>query len=156
MFNSYRGLPRESKYLIYSAILPFVAYGMFYTDISFFLTSVQGLSIPLMGLIVTVIGISTFAASIPLGVLADKYGRKRLHIIGNVMASVIIAVFALTTNIAFLLVAAVEREFLKRLLQLLRMRCLRRKPQKNGAQTHIRSLVLFKVQRLALEVCSFL
>jgi MFS family permease len=107
LFSSYRGLPREAKYLIYSAALPFVAYGMFYTDLSYFLTSVQGLSIPLMGLIVTVIGITTFAASIPLGIAADKYGRKRLHIIGNVMASATIAVFALTTNVAFLLIAAV-------------------------------------------------
>jgi MFS family permease len=107
LFGSYRGLPREAKYLIYSAALPFVAYGMFYTDLSYFLTSVQGLSIPLMGLIVTVMGVTTFAASIPLGVAADKYGRKRLHIIGNVMASAIIAVFALTTNVAFLLIAAV-------------------------------------------------
>ncbi len=107
MFGSYRGLPREAKYLIYSAALPFVAYGMFYTDLSYFLTSVQGLSIPLMGLIVTVMGFTTFAASIPLGVAADKYGRKRLHIIGNVLASAIIAVFALTTNVAFLLIAAV-------------------------------------------------
>jgi MFS family permease len=107
LFDSYRGLPKEAKYLIYSAILPFVAYGMFYTDISYFLTSVQGLPIPLMGLVVTVIGVSTFAASIPLGAAADKYGRKRLHIIGNVMASAIIAVFALTTNIIILLAAAV-------------------------------------------------
>jgi MFS family permease len=106
-FESYRGLPRDAKYLIYSAVLPFAAYGMFYTDLSFFLTSVQGLSIALMGLIVTVMGVSTFAASIPLGVVADKYGRKRLYIIGNVLASVILAVFALTTNIAVLLVAAV-------------------------------------------------
>jgi MFS family permease len=87
--------------------LPFAAYGMFYTDLSFFLTTVQGLSIELMGLIVTVMGVSAFAASIPLGVIADKYGRKRLHIIGNVMASAIIAVFALTTNVAVLLAAAV-------------------------------------------------
>lgn len=107
LFESYRGLPRDAKYLIYSAILPFAAYGMFYTDLSFFLTSVQGLSIALMGLIVTVMGVSAFAASIPLGVIADKYGRKRLHIIGNVMASAIIAVFALTTNIAVLLAAAI-------------------------------------------------
>ena len=107
MFSSYRGLPREAKYLIYSAALPFVAYGMFYTDISFFLTTVQGLSITLMGLIITVMGISTFLASIPLGAVADKYGRKRLHIVGNVMASAIIAVFALTTNVAVLLAAAV-------------------------------------------------
>ena len=107
LFSSYRGLPREAKYLIYSAVLPFVAYGMFYTDLAYFLTSVQGLSIPLMGLIVTVMGVSTLVASIPLGAAADKYGRKRLHIIGNVMASAIIAVFALTTNVAVLLVAAV-------------------------------------------------
>ncbi len=107
MFESYRGLPKDAKYLIYSTILPFVAFGMFYTDLSFFLTSVQGLSITLMGLIVTLMGISAFAASIPLGVIADKYGRKRLHIVGNVLASAIIAVFVLTTNIAVLLVAAV-------------------------------------------------
>ncbi len=107
LFSSYRGLPRDAKYLIYSAVLPFIAYGMFYTDLSYFLTSVQGLSIPLMGLIVTVMGMTTFVASIPLGVAADKYGRKRLHIVGNVLASAIIAVFALTTNVAVLLVAAV-------------------------------------------------
>jgi MFS family permease len=107
LLSSYRGLPKEAKYLIYSAALPFVAYGMFYTDLSYFLTSVQGLSLPLMGLIVTVMGVSTFVASIPLGVLADKYGRRRMHIVGNVLASAIIAVFALTTNVAVLLVAAV-------------------------------------------------
>jgi MFS family permease len=107
VFDTYRRLPKEAKYLIYSAILPFIAYGMFYTDLSFFLTSVQGLSIPIMGLIVTVMGVATFAANIPLGIVADKYGRKRLHIAGNIIASAIIAVFALTTNIAFLLIAAV-------------------------------------------------
>jgi MFS family permease len=100
-------LPREAKFLVYSAVLPFVAYGMFYTDLSYFLTSVQGISLPVMGVIVTVMGLSTFAASIPLGIAADKYGRRRMYIIGNVMASLIIAVFALTTNIFVLLAAAV-------------------------------------------------
>jgi len=107
LFSGYRGLPKEAKRLIYSAVLPFVAFGMFYTDLSYFLTSVQGLSIPTMGLIVTVMGVSTFGASIPLGAAADKYGRKRLYIVGNVLASAIIAVFALTTNVAVLVVAAV-------------------------------------------------
>jgi MFS family permease len=107
LFSSYLDLPKEAKYLIYSAALPFVAYGMFYTDLAFFLTSVQGLSITMMGLIVTVMGLTTFGASIPLGAAADKYGRKKLHIIGNIMASAIIAVFALTTNVAVLLAAAV-------------------------------------------------
>ena len=53
-------------------------------------------------------GVSTFVASVPLGIPADKYGRKRLLIVGNVIASAIIAVFALTTNPALLIIAAIS------------------------------------------------
>jgi MFS family permease len=80
---------------------------MFFTDISYFLTTVQGLSYEFMGLVVTVMGISTFATSVPLGIAADKYGRKQMLIVGNVIASLTIAVFALTNNPGILLVAAV-------------------------------------------------
>ena len=51
LFNIYRGVSKEAKYLIYSSVLPSVAYGMFYTDIAYFLTTVQGLSFALMGVI---------------------------------------------------------------------------------------------------------
>ncbi len=107
MFNTYRGMSKEAKYLIYSSVLPSAAYGMFYTDIAYFLTTVQGLSFNLMGLIITLMGISTFVTSIPMGIAADKYGRKRVLILGNIIASVIIAVFALTTNPALLIIAAI-------------------------------------------------
>ena len=107
MFNTYRGMSKEAKYLIYSSVLPSVAYGMFYTDIAYFLTTVQGLSFNLMGLIITLMGISTFVTSVPMGIAADKYGRKRVLILGNIIASVIIAVFALTTNPALLIIAAI-------------------------------------------------
>jgi MFS family permease len=107
VFGVYKGMSSEAKYLIYSSVLPSVAYGMFYTDIAYFLTTVQGLSFNLMGLIVTMMGVSTFAASIPMGIAADKYGRKRILILSNVIASLIIAVFALTTNPALLIAAAI-------------------------------------------------
>jgi MFS family permease len=107
LFSSYRGMPREAKYLIFQSILPAVAYGMFFTDISYFLTSVQGLSYAFMGIVVTMMGIATFMASIPLGVAADKYGRKKMLILGNVIAGIIIAVFAFTKDPIALLVAAV-------------------------------------------------
>lgn len=80
---------------------------MFFTDISYFLTTVQGLSYELMGLVVTIMGVSTFATSIPLGIAADKYGRKRMLIVGNIIASLTIAVFALTSDPNILLLAAV-------------------------------------------------
>jgi MFS family permease len=107
MFSIYRGISKEAKYLIYQSFLPAVAYGMFYTDISYFLTAVQGLPIEFMGLIITVMGVSTFATSIPLGIASDRYGRKKMLITGNVIAGLIIAVFALTTDPIILLAAAV-------------------------------------------------
>jgi MFS family permease len=106
LFNDYRGLPKEAKYLIYASILPSLAYGMFYTDLSFYLPYVQNVPQVLMGAVITLMGVSAFIASISLGIAADKYGRRRLLIIGNILASFIIAIFALTTNAAILLAAA--------------------------------------------------
>lgn len=99
-------MPKEARYLIYQAILPSLAYGMFYTDLSYFLTIVQGVPFELVGIVITVMGVSTFVSSVPLGIAADRYGRKKLFIVGNVIASVIIAIFALTTHPAILLTAA--------------------------------------------------
>ncbi len=107
MFNSYQGLSRDAKYLIIQSILPSIAFGLFYTDISYFLTTIQGLSYSFMGLVITTMGISTFISSIPLGIAADKYGRKKTLILGNMISGIIIAVFAFTINPAALLVAAV-------------------------------------------------
>lgn len=107
MFSLYAGLSKDAKYLIYQSIFPAIAYGLFFTDISYFLTTVQGLSYSFMGIVITTMGIATFAASIPLGIAADRYGRKKMLILGNVIAGVIMAVFAFTTDPALLLVAAV-------------------------------------------------
>lgn len=106
MLNDYKGLPSQAKRLIYASIFPSIAYGMFYTDISYFLTKVGGVPDVLMGAMITLMGISAVVASIFLGIAADKYGRRRLLLIGNVLASVIIAVFALTTNPVILVIAA--------------------------------------------------
>jgi MFS family permease len=106
LFDDYRGVSKEAKYLIIQSILPSLAYGMFYTDISYFLTAVQGLPDYIMGIIITTMGVSTFVSSILLGMAADRYGRKKLYILGNIVASSTIALFALTTNSAILLAAA--------------------------------------------------
>ncbi len=106
LFDDYRGISKEATYLVLQSILPSLAYGMFFTDISYYLTTVQGLPYYLMGIIVGTMGISTFISSILLGIAADKYGRKKLYILGNVIASSIIAVFALTNNVTVLLAAA--------------------------------------------------
>jgi MFS family permease len=87
--------------------MPSVAYGMFYTDISYFLTTVQGVSYEVMGIVMTAMGLSTFLSSTFLGIFADRYGRKRMLVTGNVLASIILAGFVLTTNPVLLLAVAI-------------------------------------------------
>jgi MFS family permease len=107
LFGDYRGLPKDALYLIYWSVFPSVALGMFYTDISYYLTAIQGLSDTAMGTVMMVMGLSMVVASFPLGAIADHFGRKRVLIIGNIIGSIVVAVFALTTNLGILLVAAV-------------------------------------------------
>lgn len=107
MLSAYQGISKDAKLLVYQSILPSVAYGLFFTDISYFLTTVQGLSYGFMGLVITLMGIATFAASIPLGLAADKYGRKKTLIIGNLVSGITLVVFAFTTSPLILIVAAI-------------------------------------------------
>jgi MFS family permease len=106
MFKDYRNMPKEANYLIYSMIFPNLAYGMFYMDLPYLLTQVRGVSAGFMGALITIMGVSMVASSIPFGILADRFSRRRILIFGNVVASITIAVFALTGNILILLVAA--------------------------------------------------
>lgn len=107
ILSSYADTPKEVKYLIYASIMPSVAYGLIFTDISYFLTIVQGVTAEFTGLIISLMGISTFVASILLGIAADVYGRKKLLVMGNILASVILVVFVLTTNPILLITVAI-------------------------------------------------
>lgn len=107
ILRSYADTPKEVKYLIYASIMPSVAYGLIFTDISYFLTIVQGVTAEFTGLIISLMGISTFVASIFLGIAADVYGRKKLLLMGNILASVILVVFVLTTNPILLITVAI-------------------------------------------------
>ena len=106
-----------------------------------------------MGIIITIMGVSAFAGSIPLGIAADKYGKRKILIIGNVIASVTIAVFALTTNPLILIIAALlegisEAAVLSSTSSLLAEKC--KAAQRNGA------FALFGfTQSLAFGVGSF-
>lgn len=82
-------------------------FGFIYTDLSFFLPKVQGLSNFWMGVTIGVMAISLVLASFPLGILADRYGRRRMLIVGNVAASLSLIGFALTANLALVLLVAV-------------------------------------------------
>lgn len=107
IFSCYAGMPKEAKYLIYASIMPAVTYGLIFTDISYFLTAVQSVPAEFTGIVISAMGISTFVASVFLGIAADIYGRKRMLVVGNLLASLILAALALTTDPVLLIAAAI-------------------------------------------------
>lgn len=106
MFSEYRGIPPQAKLLIYLSFIPNVAIGFIYTDLSYFLPNVQGLSPTLTGVVGSVMGMTLVALSIPFGVLADRRGRRKMLVLGNVCASLSLIGFALTNSFAALLLVA--------------------------------------------------
>jgi MFS family permease len=107
LFEDYKGIPREASYLIYAGFLPSFALGMFYTDMAYFLPSIQGVPLSYVGTLQTVMGITMVSTSVPLGISADRFGRKRFVILGGALVSITIVMFALTTSATLLFLAAV-------------------------------------------------
>jgi MFS family permease len=104
LFAEYRGIPSQAKLLIYLTFIPNVVIGFIYSDLSYFLPQIQGIAV---GLPITIMGVTLVAESIPFGVLADRYGRRRMLILGNLCASLSLLGFALTNNYALVLLVAV-------------------------------------------------
>ena len=107
VFEEYRGIPAQAKLLVYLSFLPGLVVGFIYTDLSFFLTKIQGLSNFWMGAAIFTMAGTLVATSIPLGFAADRYGYRPMLLFGNVMAGVSLIGFALTTNVSLVLLIAV-------------------------------------------------
>ncbi|MDI9644494.1 MAG: MFS transporter [Candidatus Verstraetearchaeota archaeon] len=106
MFEEYRGISRETIYVICSGIMPGAALGMFLADLPYFLTKIYGLTDVFMGTIIFVMGLSMVVTSIPFGMLSDRYGRKNMLMSSNLIFSLVIFIFAVTDNPVILLTAA--------------------------------------------------
>ncbi|QQG48144.1 MAG: MFS transporter [archaeon] len=113
MLEDFRGIPWEARFLIYLSFLPGISLGFIYTDLSYFLPNLALSYLPhdsaffWMGIVVGTMAATLVVSSVPLGIVADRYGRRRLLVLGNLLAGVSLMGFALTTSIPLLLAAAV-------------------------------------------------
>jgi len=107
VLEEYKGIPQQARLLVYLSFLPGLVIGFIYTDISYFLTEVQGLSDFWMGAAIFTMGGTLVATSVPLGIFADRYGKKSMLLLGNVLASVSLIGFALITNVSLVIMIAV-------------------------------------------------
>jgi len=104
LFSEYRGIPWQAILLIYLSFLSNVAIGFIYTDLSYFLPKFQGIG---AGVPITVMGVTLVALSFPFGIIADRLGRLKMLVVGNICASLSLIGFALTSNYDLVLIIAV-------------------------------------------------
>ncbi len=107
MFSEYRGIPWQARLLIYLTFIPNVAIGFIYTDLGYYLITFQGIGPTEAGIVITTMGLTLVVESIPLGIVADRFGRKKMLILGNLCASLSLLGFALTNNYVLVLLVAI-------------------------------------------------
>ena len=104
--SGYRTLPPRVTRLILS--LAFEGFGVGYLTV--YITAYlpeAGFSSSSVGFLLGVFGLSLVAAAFPLGILSDRKGRKNLFLIGLSTLPVEFLVFAVTSNLSYLLIATV-------------------------------------------------
>jgi len=104
LLSEYRGIPSQAKLLIYLTFIPNVVIGFLYSDLSYFLPQIQGIG---AGLPITVMGVTLVVESLPFGIFADRYGRRKMLVLGNLCASLSLIGFAMTNNFSLVLLVAV-------------------------------------------------
>ena len=101
-FEKPTAIPGTASLLILSFIPLFLALGFLTIILGAWLVTV-GFTAEQAGALISAQGIAVVLCSIPLGIVSDIYGRKKLLILGNLVGAVSLLVFALTTNFWYLI-----------------------------------------------------
>jgi MFS family permease len=98
-------IPRKLKWLIVALVFNNIAIGYLLVYLTAFFPEL-GISAGVVGLLLGLEG-AMVLLSIPLGILSDRRGRKKLLLIGTSLVPLPIILIALTVNIIVLVVAAI-------------------------------------------------
>ena len=102
----FAAVPRKVKWLIYLLSFLTVSQGFYYVFVSGYLVQL-GVSGASVGLILGTSGAVFVLSAIPLGIVSDRKGRKRVFLLGTMGLPPALLVYAFTTDLAYMLVAAV-------------------------------------------------
>ncbi len=97
-------VPPRVKWLIYLLSFLTVSQGFYYVIVSAYLPQL-GITGGGVGLILGVSGASMVLSAIPLGMLSDRRGRKRVFLIGTMGLPPALLVYAFTTDLTYLVLA---------------------------------------------------
>ncbi len=99
-------VPSRVKWTIYLASFASIGWGYLTTVIAAYLPE-RGMSSGDVGLLIGVTGAAMVVTAIPMGLLADRLGRKKVLVWGLLGLPATLVVFAFTTDLSILLVAVV-------------------------------------------------
>lgn len=95
-------VPPRVRYLIFLTIPAMVGLGYYFVEISAYLPEI-GIGAGTVGLILAVFGVAFMVASVPLGLIADRRGRKGIILLALAGIPVIFALYGLTTDVGVIL-----------------------------------------------------
>src|SRR5438309_10644002 len=95
-------IPPTATMLILSFVPIFLGLGFLYIVLGAWLVTV-GFTAVQAGALISAQGIATILASVPLGIVSDAYGRKRLLLLGALAGAAALFGFSITTDFGYLL-----------------------------------------------------
>ena len=101
----FRNVPSQVKWLIYLLSFSNIGAGYFWVATSAYLPE-RGLSSGDIGLILAVNGLAFIVAAIPMGVMADRIGRKKILLWGLVGMPPALLIYGFTSSFDWLLLAS--------------------------------------------------
>ncbi|HYM40595.1 MAG TPA: MFS transporter [Thermoplasmata archaeon] len=99
-------VPRRVRWLIYLLSFLTVSQGFYYVIVTAYLPEI-GVSGGDVGLILGTSAASVVLSAIPLGMLSDRRGRKRVFLLGTLGLPPALLVYAFTTDVLYLVLAAI-------------------------------------------------
>src|SRR5256712_59526 len=98
-------LPGKVRWIVFSNAFGAVGFGSLAVFIPAYFPEV-GVSSQVVGLLLGAVGVSMVVSAAPLGIYSDRRGRKGLLLIGSAILPPSILVFALTTDVKWMVLAA--------------------------------------------------
>jgi predicted MFS family arabinose efflux permease len=104
--GAFSAVPHQVKLVIYFASFSAIGWGYLTTVMAAYLPE-RGIGSADVGLLIGAFGMATVVTAVPLGLMADRWGRKNVLIWGLLGTPFTLAIFALSIDMNVLLIASV-------------------------------------------------
>src|SRR2546426_4473496 len=103
-------VPRKVRWIVFSNAFGAIGFGYLIVFITAYFPE-TGVSSQVVGLLLGAVGVAMVVSAAPLGIYSDRRGRKGLLLIGSAILPPSILVFAVTTDVRWMVLAALAAGF---------------------------------------------